>query len=218
MFANGLNTTTLTKGSNFTVSVNIFNSPPIDFFSIGIQWNPAVLELGGDGYAYNDSYADIWTGTTPSTNFFNKTAGAYLFANVASDEIFYSNGSLDGIAGCYTVAGVNSSGSGTLFYMEFHCMAPGISEINLTTINGLYTWLTCEGVAVTIAAGYNARVASHTSTTAPNNNNRPMLHSVWSRILYREVPKKTSDAHRLQLLVKRALLGCCFLACAHWGS
>jgi hypothetical protein len=155
VFTNGLNTTTETQGSNFTASCDIANvpAPGIDFFSIGIQWNPANLEL-----QHNNTATDILEGTTG--NFTGSTG--WSFANVAAGSTDLKGGILEGVAG-YDLSG-NSTGHGILFTMNFTCKAVGTGDINITAINGLYTYLSSDGNAVNIDAGYNAAL---TITTIP---------------------------------------------------
>jgi hypothetical protein len=152
VFANGLNTVTQTLGSNFTVSVDIANVPssdPIGFYTVGIQWNPALLEL-----QHNNTATDILGASTGSFS----SADGWSFANVAADEIFLSEGLLDGIVG-YNLA-KNTYGSGTLFTMNFTCKAVGTSYINITAINGQYTYLTnyLGTISVNINTAINGQV------------------------------------------------------------
>jgi hypothetical protein len=157
IFANGLNTTSsMTKGTNFTVSVDINHvnaSNPVGFYTVGIQWNPALLEL-----QHNDTTTDILQAS--AGNF--SSANGWSFANVAADETFLSKGLLDGIAG-YNLA-TNNYGSGTLFTMNFTCKAVGTSYINITSIGngetGEYTYLTnyLGNIDVDIIAAYNAQL------------------------------------------------------------
>jgi hypothetical protein len=152
IFANGLNTTTETQGSNFTVSVNIANvpAPGIDDFSVGIQWNPALLEL-----QHNNTGTDVLEGTTG--NFTGATG--WTFANVAYDETFLSEGILDGISGFQNSG--ETTGHGTLFTINFTCKAVGTSDINITAVNGLFTFLYNNFVnSVNIDAGYNAMLTT----------------------------------------------------------
>jgi len=144
IFANGHNTTTATVGSNITVSVDIANVAKnstvqgIDFYSVGIVWTPAYLEL-----RHNNTATDLVAGTFMTS-----------FADVASDETFLSKGELDGVSG-FDLS-TNSSGSGTLFNITFTCKAVGTGRIGITAINGLYTYVSSDGMSLTINAGYNA--------------------------------------------------------------
>ena len=102
---NGLNTLTKSIGSDFNVSVKIANSPAIDFFSVKIHWNPALVTL-----KTNNTDNDVLTGGFLT-----------FFAGPSAAGTHYATGTLDDVSG-YRTSG-SSSGSGTLFIMAFHAKA-----------------------------------------------------------------------------------------------
>jgi hypothetical protein len=104
IFENGLSAITENQGVNFTALINITNSPPIDFFSVKIHWDPSLIELKD-----SDTDLDVVGG------------GFMLFAGPSYAGTHLATGTLDDISG-YTTSG-SRSGNGTLFTMAFHTKA-----------------------------------------------------------------------------------------------
>jgi hypothetical protein len=154
---NGLNTLTKSIGSDFNVSVKIANSPAIDFFSVKIHWNPALVTL-----KTNNTDNDVLTGGFLT-----------FFAGPSAAGTHYATGTLDDVSG-YRTSG-SSSGSGTLFHMVFHCIAAGASDIAIIGMN-TDTYLQLSGSQVNIDAIVNGTV-----TQAPPPATPPQA-IIWSPV------------------------------------
>jgi hypothetical protein len=116
---NGLSTITLNQNTDFNVSVKITNVPStgIDFYSIKIHWDPAVVTL-----KHNDTASDVLSGGfTPG------------FAGPSFAGTHFATGTLDDVAG-YNGVSFNS-GNGTLFKMLMHSKAPSASNITIVAPN-----------------------------------------------------------------------------------
>ena len=116
---NQLSTITLNQDTDFNVSVKIYDVPSsgIDFYSIKIHWDPAVVTL-----KHNDTTLDVLSGGfTPG------------FAGPSYAGTHLDTGTLDDVAG-YNSVGF-TSGSGTLFKMLMHCKAPSNSTIQIVAPN-----------------------------------------------------------------------------------
>jgi len=118
VFENGLNNITKAPCNNFIVSINIANAPNIDFFDIGIQWDPAVLEL------QTGTPADVVEGG------FMKAFGSTVFPGPSVINI----GSMPDIP-CGFLTGGPAHGDGTLFTIAFHAKAPGDGAITIMDPN-----------------------------------------------------------------------------------
>jgi len=114
---NGLSTLSKASHSDFNVSVLIANSPAIDFYSIKIHWDPAIITL-----KHNDTTIDL-------------VNGGFLtgFAGPSSAGTHYDTGTLDDVAG-YLTAG-SKSGSGKLFTMVMHDIQDTVSNITIEAPN-----------------------------------------------------------------------------------
>jgi len=123
VFENGLNTINKVPGNNFTISINITNSPNMDFFDIGIQWNPSVLEL-----KTGTPMADVVEGG------FMKAFGATAFPGPSPVNTNLIAGIMSDIP-CGFSSGGPAHGNGTLFKVAFHCKAPDDGNITIMKPN-----------------------------------------------------------------------------------
>jgi hypothetical protein len=117
VFGNGLSSITLDQDTDFNVSVTITDSPAIDFFSINITWDPAVITL-----KHNDTTLDVLNGGFMPT-----------FTGPSFSLTHLDTGNLGDVCGLNTV-GYNS-GNGTLFKMLMHSIAPSVSNITIESPN-----------------------------------------------------------------------------------
>jgi hypothetical protein len=116
---NQLSTITLNQNTDFNVSVMIADVPTsgIDFYSIKIHWDPALVTL-----KHNDTLLDVLGGGfTPA------------FAGPSYAGTHLATGTLDDVAGYNSVS--FSSGNGTLFKMLMHSKAPSASNITIVAPN-----------------------------------------------------------------------------------
>jgi hypothetical protein len=121
IFENGTSYIEKIPCSQFNVSINIYDSPNIDFFDMGIQWDPAVLELK------TGTAADVYEGG------FMKAFGATSFPGPSSIDNIAGN--MPDIPCGFTGIGVMAHGNGTLFKVAFHCKAPGDGNIKIMNPN-----------------------------------------------------------------------------------
>lgn len=158
----GLNTLTKAIGSDFNVSVKIANSPAIDFFSIKVHWDPALVTL-----KTNNTDNDVLT-------------GGFLtyFAGPSAAGTHYATGTLDDVSG-YRTSG-SSSGTGTLFHMLFHCIAAGSSDIQIVSPN-IDSYLQLSGVQVNIDAVVNGTVTQSPPPATPPQAiiTSPINHAIY---------------------------------------
>jgi len=114
-------TSTLTKASHsdFNVLVTIANvaAPGIDFFSIKMHWDPAIITL-----QHNDTTLDVLSGGFMPT-----------FTGPSAAGTHYNTGTLDDVAGFDSSA--YHTGSGTLFKMLMHDIADTSSNITIVAPN-----------------------------------------------------------------------------------
>jgi len=139
----GTNTLTKASGSDFNVSIMIADVPlpGIDFYSIKIHWDPAIVTL-----KHNDTTLDVLSGGfTPG------------FAGPSYAGTHLDTGTLDDVSGYNTIS--KNSGSGKLFKMVMHdikdtsspflivspnvdtYLMSGVTQINIdVTVNGTATF------------------------------------------------------------------------------
>jgi len=157
----GMNTLNTVAGSAFNVSININDTlsaggSPIDFYQLGIQWNPAVVTP-----YYSNVTKDVVEGP------FMRNFGATVFPGppVADDETNVTLGWFADIPCGFTGANVKANGTGTLFTVLFQCIAPGESNIGIISPNTVsYLLLNLTQVKF---SGYNATVTQTTPPPAP---------------------------------------------------
>jgi hypothetical protein len=113
----GLSTISMNQSTDFNVSVTITNAPDIDFFSINITWDPAVITL-----KHNDTSIDVLNGGFMPT-----------FTGPSAALTKLAKGNLGDVCGFNTV-GYNS-GNGTLFKMIMHSIKPANSSILIIAPN-----------------------------------------------------------------------------------
>jgi uncharacterized protein (DUF2141 family) len=118
VFGNGLNTITEAPSSNFNVSIKISNSPAINFFSIGIQWNASMLELKD-----NNTQKDVVEGS------WMEAFGPTIFAGPSPSGTNLAAGYLKDIA-CGLLANT-ATGNGTMFTILLHAKASGMTPANI---------------------------------------------------------------------------------------
>jgi hypothetical protein len=135
---NQQSTITLNQDIDFNVSVLIANVPStgIDFYSIKIHWDPAVVTL-----KHNDTSVDLLSG--------GFTQG---FAGPSYAGTHLATGTLDDVAGYNTVG--FTSGNGTLFKMLMHSKAPNVTNITIVSPN-LDTYLMHTVTQIDIDATVN---------------------------------------------------------------
>jgi hypothetical protein len=107
VFSNGLSSDTYNRSSNFTVSINIVNSPDIGYYDIGIQWNPSVFMLKD-----NNTSTDVIEGG------FMKAFGSTLFPGPSASGTNLTAGYMSDIPDGY-ISGGPAHGNGTLFTILF---------------------------------------------------------------------------------------------------
>jgi hypothetical protein len=112
-------TSSLTKGigSDFNVSVKVFNAPNVDFMSIKVHWDPTMVQLKD-----MSTDLDVLTGGFMDTFWGPSSAGTHL-----------ATGTLDDVTGFDS--GPASHGNGIAFRMLFHCLAAGVSTIGVVGMN-----------------------------------------------------------------------------------
>jgi hypothetical protein len=127
-FENGLHEITKAPCNIFTVTIKIFEAPPMDFWDMEIHWDPAVLEL------QHGTIADVVEGA------FMNHFGATIFTLQNPDN---ATGILPDIA-CGFLSGGPASGTGILMTIAFHAKATGDSAITIW-LPGVESYLLFSG-------------------------------------------------------------------------
>jgi hypothetical protein len=153
VFPNGTNSTNEAPGTNFTVSINIYNAPAtypngstegVGFYSITIGWNTSALSLQTGTSA--DFVEGTWMDSFGSTLFTGPTINTSN-ATVPDGLLTYAAG---------------ASGNGTMFNVHFHAItkspAADITILGLNIPAGSYLLTGALTGVVNITEAFNGGV------------------------------------------------------------